>query len=225
MTSLVLVTLGVGAARSPRYAPAGLLVEAGGARIMIDGGPGAEPPRAIDAWLVTDDHAELIGKIRSLAHARGMEVATGDAVRGPIHVRFRPVVHTNHVTGGYLIDCGGWKVVWAPEFLRFPAWASGADLMFAEASGWARPIRFARGAGGHMAALDVAAAAQDHGVKRLVFAHIGRPTIRAIERGERPRFGEFAHDGEVFRCGVRPRAIAGRRSTATQNARPSAASA
>jgi len=25
------------------------------------------------------------------------------------------------------------KVVWAPEFLKFPNWAAGADLMFAEA--------------------------------------------------------------------------------------------
>jgi hypothetical protein len=32
-----------------------------------------------------------------------------------------------------------------------------------------------------------------------VFAHIGRPTIRAIDRGARPVFGEFARDGQVFR--------------------------
>lgn len=43
--------------------------------------------------------------------------------------------------------------------------------MFAEAAGWSRPIRFAGGAGGHA-------------VKRLVFAHIGRSTIRALDRGE-----------------------------------------
>jgi hypothetical protein len=42
-------------------------------------------------------------------------------------------------------------VVWAPEFWEFPGWARGADLMFADAAGWQRPIRFARGVGGHAA--------------------------------------------------------------------------
>jgi hypothetical protein len=35
-------------------------------------------------------------------------------------------------------------------------------------------------------------------VKRLVFAHIGRPTIKAIDAGERPVFGEFGADGDVY---------------------------
>ena len=34
--------LGVGAMNSPRYAPAGLLVEQGRVRVVIDGGPGAD---------------------------------------------------------------------------------------------------------------------------------------------------------------------------------------
>jgi hypothetical protein len=71
--------------------------------------------------------------------------------------------------------------------------------MFAEAAGWERPIRFAGGVGGHLHVPAVAEAARRHRVGRLVFAHIGRPTIRAIDRGERPTFGEFAHDGQVFR--------------------------
>jgi hypothetical protein len=44
-----LVTLGVGAAASPRYLPAGLLVVGGGVRVMLDGGPGAEPAGRLDA--------------------------------------------------------------------------------------------------------------------------------------------------------------------------------
>jgi len=36
-------------------------------------------------------------------------------------------------------------------------------------------------------------------VRRLVFAHIGRPTIRALDRGERPPFGDVAGDGQVYR--------------------------
>jgi len=35
--------LGVGAQASPRYRPAGLLVQRGRVRVMIDGGPGAAP--------------------------------------------------------------------------------------------------------------------------------------------------------------------------------------
>ena len=38
-----LTLLGVGAMNSPRYAPAGLLVEHGTVRVAIDGGPGAAP--------------------------------------------------------------------------------------------------------------------------------------------------------------------------------------
>ena len=42
------------------------------------------------------------------------------------------------------------------EFWAFAAWAAGVDLMFAEAADWDRPIRFTRGVGGHMPALEVA---------------------------------------------------------------------
>ena len=42
--------LGAGAMNSPRYAPAGLLVEHGQVRVAIDGGPGAEPARWRPGW-------------------------------------------------------------------------------------------------------------------------------------------------------------------------------
>jgi len=77
--------------------------------------------------------------------------------------------------------------------------------MFAEAAGWKQPIRFAAGVGGHMAAIAVARAAQRAHVKRLVFAHIGRPTLRALAAGFRPPFGELAHDGQVFYVRTRMR--------------------
>lgn len=93
----------------------------------------------------------------------------------------------------------GRRVVWAPEFWEFPSWAQGADLLFAEAAGWRQPIRFAGGVGGHLDVWQVAEAARRLRVRRLVFAHIGRPTIRALDRGERPPFGEVASDGQVFR--------------------------
>jgi hypothetical protein len=40
--------------------------------------------------------------------------------------------------------------------------------------------------------------ARRRGVRRLVFAHIGRPTIRAMDAGRRPAFGTFGRDGQVF---------------------------
>ena len=42
--------LGAGAMNSPRYAPAGLLVEQSHVRVAIDGGPGAEPARSRPGW-------------------------------------------------------------------------------------------------------------------------------------------------------------------------------
>ena len=81
--------------------------------------------------------------------------------------------------------------------MAFPRWAAGADLMFAEAAAWVRPISFARGAGGNAPVLEVSRLARDAGVRRLVFAHIGRPTIRAVdlpcdsdEESNRSRFHE-----------------------------------
>jgi hypothetical protein len=110
-----------------------------------------------------------------------------------------PVVHINHPTFDYRIRVPEGTVVWAPEFWEFPGWAHGVEFMFAEAAGWERPIRFAGGVGGHLNVPAVAGAARAAGVRRLVFAHIGRPTIRAADRGEWPPFGELARDGQVFR--------------------------
>jgi hypothetical protein len=52
--------------------------------------------------------------------------------------------------------------------------------------------------GGHASAVDVARAARGLRIRRLVFAHIGRPTIRAIDAGVRPAFGEFGFDGRRY---------------------------
>ena len=60
----------------------------------------------------------------------------------------------------------------------------------------AHPVRRRRG--GHLDVLTVAHLARRRGVRRLVFAHIGRPTIRVLDDGERPPFGEFARDGQAF---------------------------
>ena len=199
-----LVTLGVGALASPRYAPASLLVESRlgtrpRVRVMIDGGPGASPSGRLDAWLTTDESGELMPAIRRLAKAHGLTPGIGPFRKDDVAITCKPVIHTSHPSYGCLILVGERRVVWAPEFFAFPRWARNTDLMFAEAAAWDRPIRFAGGVGGHMPVLAVAQAAQRARVKRLVFAHIGRPTIRALDRGQRPPFGEFARDGQVFR--------------------------
>ena len=196
---LRLTLLGIGAMRSPRYRPAGLLVEWRGRRVALDGGPGATPRGHLDAWLVTDERSELRSSLRVLVARKGFVCcAAGFAARG---LRIAPleVVHTSHPAFGYRIEAAGRCAVWAPEFWTFPEWGAGADVMFAEAAGWDRPIRFARGVGGHMAALDVARKARALGVKRLVFAHIGRPSIRARETGARLPYGEWGIEGRVYR--------------------------
>jgi hypothetical protein len=165
---------------------------------MLDGGAAAEPTGRLDAWLVTDERSELIRQIRVQARLHGAMVLADAFTEGGLSIEPRPVVHTSDPTCGYLLKADERRVVWAPEFLAWPEWATGADLMFAEAAGWQRQIRFARGAGGHAAALDVAADARRSGVRRLVFTHIGRPTIRALDRGEQPPFGEMGHDGQTF---------------------------
>jgi hypothetical protein len=179
---------------SPRFAPAGLLVEYRGVRVMFDGGPGAVPEGALDAWLVTDIRAELIARIRELARERGVEPAVSGFSRGALTITPHHVIHTSHPTYGYLIETPARRAVWAPEFFRFPSWVKGADVMFADAAGWNRPIRFAGGVGGHAAALDVAERARRASVRRLVLAHIGRPTIRALDRGDRLPFGEVGRE-------------------------------
>jgi hypothetical protein len=184
---------------SPRYGPAGLLVACEGARVAFDGGPGAEPTGRLDAWLVTDDHSELRTQLRRLAQVHGLEPAIGSFATGELFIEPHPVVHTARPTVGYVVGWRHHRVVWAPEFFQFPDWADGADLMFAEAAGWRRPIRFAGGAGGHAAALDVAVEARRRGVRRLVFAHIGRPTLRALDAGKRLPFGEMGGDGIRYR--------------------------
>ncbi len=135
---------------------------------------------------MTDARAELMPQIGRLACERGTEGRVRDLKVEGLSIRFHAVVHTSHPSGGYLIRHVGARIVWAPEFWEFPACASGADLMFAEASAWNRPIRFARRVGGRSDLISVAAAARAHRVRRLVFVDIGRPVLSAIDRGEAP---------------------------------------
>ena len=56
--------LGVGAMKSPRSAPAGLLVAYANCLVMLDGGGSAAPRERIDAWPDGDAHSELERQIR-----------------------------------------------------------------------------------------------------------------------------------------------------------------
>lgn len=193
--------LGVGAMASPRYAPAGLLVLAPSGAVMLDGGPGAVPEAAVhelSAWLVTDMQAELIRDIRRAASEHGLQPEVSSYAADHLVVSPRPLVHTSHPTWGYLLHWAGRTAVWAPEFWEFPSWATAADLVFADAAGWSRPIRFRGGVGGHAAALDTAERARGCGVRRLVFAHIGRPTIRALDAGAVLPYGEIGQEGDEY---------------------------
>jgi hypothetical protein len=194
--------------RSPRYRPAGLLVRYGHRAIVLDGGPGAEPPGQPVAWLVSDDRAELASGIRGLAAGHGLEPVVDGLVLDDLRVQPQPVTHTTHPTYGYLLEGGASRVAWAPEFWDFPPWAAGADLMFADAAAWNRPIRFRGGRGGHACVIDTAVNARANGVRRLVFAHIGRPSIRAQDAGLRPPFGSWGEEGRTYTVKVAQRGSA-----------------
>src|SRR5688500_16487251 len=99
-----LVTLlGIGAAASPRYPPAGLLVEAGWERVMLAGSAGAEPDGHLDPWLVPDERAERMRSIRGLARGFDVEPAVKGFEARRLVIEPRPVAHTSHPAFGYSI--------------------------------------------------------------------------------------------------------------------------
>lgn len=105
--ALRLTLTGVGAMASPRFAPAGLLVEYDGIRVVLDGGgdPGSFPA-AVDGWLVTDERSELIREIRELARERGAGAGVERFSTRGLTLDPMPVIHTSHPTFGYSIRRG-----------------------------------------------------------------------------------------------------------------------
>ena len=159
---------------------------------------GGVPAGRLSAWLVSDERSELRRELRVLSAARGLQPSVGAVSIADLVIEPRPVAHTSHPTWGYLLRLPMASAARAPEIWAFPAWAAGVDLMFADAAGWNQPIRFAGGTGGHMSALQVAQQARDHQVARLVFAHIGRPALRAIDAGHCLPYGERDKPGRTY---------------------------
>lgn len=170
---------------------------------MLDGGPGAEPAGRLAAWMVSDERSELRRELHTLSAAGGLRPSVAAVCVADLVIEPHPVAHTSHPTWGYLLRLAAASAAWAPEFWAFPAWAAGVDLRFADAAGWEHPIRFAGGAGGHMAALQVAEQARQHQVARLVFARIGRPSLRAIDAKCRLPFGELGQPGRTYQLPLR----------------------
>jgi hypothetical protein len=76
-----------------------------------------------------------------------------------------------------------------------------------------------------MPALEIARQAREHQVHRLVFAHIGRPALRAIDAGQSLPFGEWGLPGRTYELTPRrqyPPSAAERRwlAPAGRSARP-----
>ncbi len=176
-----LILLGVGTAESPEHAPAGLLLEYGHLRVGFDGGPGSEPPENIDAWLVCGVHDALYPRLREIAQDTGMpEPAVVPYDHRPLRIEPLPAGAPAYA---YRISTGHRTAVWAPVFAEFPAWAAGADLVFADAAGGPEEI------------IDTATAAEGLGVRRLIFVRLG-PAADAMAA---PPFGEWGVEGRAYR--------------------------
>jgi hypothetical protein len=61
---------------------------------MLDGGLEAQPALSVEAWLVTDERAELIGELRRLAAGRGLRPEVTRFDRRGLSIIPRPVAHT-----------------------------------------------------------------------------------------------------------------------------------
>jgi hypothetical protein len=113
--------LGIGAMASERYAPAGLLIERHGRAIMIGGGLGAEPDRPVEDWLVTDERAELIAKIRRMAREKfSVRPRAGSASLDDLRIDAEPVVHTSRATYGYRLQLGNSMAAWGARIPGVP---------------------------------------------------------------------------------------------------------
>ncbi len=179
-----LTLLGVGEAGSQEHAPAGLLVEVNGIRVMFDGGqgPGGDslPKGKLDAWFVTDENSEQMEAIKPLAEELGVKAWAGSFHKGDVTISSYLVGLTGRTTYGYTIRIGDKTIVWAPEFGEYPCWCGDVELLFADGV-----TNFA----------SVAANAEKSEVKQLVFARIGEQSGNTEPE---LAFGEWGDDGDTY---------------------------
>ncbi|KKK92788.1 hypothetical protein LCGC14_2699420, partial [marine sediment metagenome] len=179
-----LTLLGVGEAGSQTHAPAGLLVEVDGIRVMFDGGqgPGGDslPKGKLDAWFVTDENSEQMEAIKPLAEELGVKAWAGSFHKGDVTISSYLVGLTGRTTYGYTIPIGDKTIVWAREFGEYPCWCGDVELLFADGV-----TNFA----------SVAANAEKSEVKQLVFARIGEQSGNTEPELD---FGEWGDDGDVY---------------------------
>ncbi|GAA4150582.1 hypothetical protein [Actinomadura keratinilytica] len=177
-----LVLLGIGAAGSPRFAPAGLLVEYGRTHVGFDGGPGSEPPETVQAWLVRRRDEAGHPRLCRIAADSGMpQPAVASFRHGALQVEPLPLPGDAPV--GYRIAAGRRTAVWAPECRGLPLWAEDADLVFAGTSGMRQTVE----------------AARRLSVRRLVFARLDEEACAAMDAGRDPPFGEWGVEGGRYR--------------------------
>ena len=176
---------------SPRYRPAGLLVCWASHRVMLDGGGSADPGRPLDAWLVSDEHAELMPCVRrraaelGVAPGRGcIQADAGVAAAGAVHLTSELRISDRDDPAAGRVGAGVLGVTpvggRGRSHVRRCGGVEPADPVRPRRR---RPRLCARRGGG---------APHTAGVRRLVFAHVGRTSIRAIDRGERPPFASGA---------------------------------
>jgi hypothetical protein len=183
------VLTGIGSWGHSRLAAAGLVVQKGNTRVLIDGPP--SDLEGVQAWLVTS--SEALPHVNRLMHKAGVQPYMGSLHVEGLDVEPHQVRLGAGSAFGYLIKTDGRRVVWAPRFSEFPRWARGADLMFADGGGWT-PEPF----GDHASVQEVSKQARKHGVRKLVFGHILAPTIRAMGKGLRPSYGDIGEPGNIY---------------------------
>src|SRR6266567_8150685 len=88
---------------------------------------------------------------------------------------------------------------WAPEFLKFPMWAVGADLMFAEAAARSRPILFRGGVGGPcVSRTGCARRRETRNQTAGLGAHWSPHHQSHRDVGKQAAFGEFGRESDLF---------------------------
>ncbi|GLZ12848.1 hypothetical protein Acsp04_30830 [Actinomadura sp. NBRC 104425] len=170
--------LGVGTAGSPRFAPAGLLVEYGRTHVGFDGGPGSEPPETVQAWLVRRRDGPGYLRLCRIAADSGMPRPSVASFRHGA-LRVEPLPLAGDAPVGYRIAAGRRTAVWAPECRGLPLWAEDADLVFAGTPAMRRTVE----------------AARRLSVRRLVFVHLDEQACAAMDSGRAPPFGEWGVEG------------------------------